>query len=174
MIRQARDDKGLSNKDLADALGWRITRVIDMLSAGRPLRRVNAVKLLRATRGFQIQGLKADLRAKAQEANRKIDSILPVLEKPVLSAPALIAAAHIPVIAARLAEIMCESWPGRDKKWRAILASKLELALKKAAPEMAYMFCQMFTDSPNRKAIQWMISGYQKQFETMNAILEEK
>jgi hypothetical protein len=174
MIRQARDDKGLFNQDLADALGWSTTRVVDMLSAGRPLRRANAVELLRAIRRSKVQGLKSEARPKAEEANKKIDSVLPVLEKPTLSAPALIAAVHIPVIAEHLAGIICKLHAGMDKKRRARLAADLEYALKKLAPEMAYMFVQLFTYSPNRKAIQWMVSGYSKQFEAMGVIFEER
>jgi hypothetical protein len=175
LIRQVREDKGLTNEDLADALHWRkTTRVVAMLSYGRPLRRVNAVELLRAVRRTNVQGLRPDARTRADEANKKIDLVLPGLEKPVLSAPALIAAQHIPVIAGHLADIVSKLHPGMDKKRRARLASDLERALKQVAPEMAYMFCQLFTVSPNRKTIQWMVSGYQKQFETMGVIFEEK
>lgn len=174
MIRLVRDGKALSNQDLADALHWSRTRVVDMLCFGRPLRRANAVELLRAIRRSKIPGSKADARAKAEEANKKIDLLLPTLEKPSLSAPALIAAVHIPAIAAHLADIVSKLHPGMDMKRRARLADDLERALKQAAPEMAYMFCQLFTDSPSRKAIQWMISGYRKQFETMGVIFEEK
>jgi hypothetical protein len=174
MIRQVRDWKGLPNQDLADALHWSKTRVVGMLSAGRPMRRDNAVELLRAIRRSKIQGSKADARAKAEEANKKIDLVLPVLEKPTFSAPALIAAAHIPVIATHLADIVANLHPGMDKKRRARLANDLERALKQLAPEMAHVFFQMFTDSPSRKAIQWMVSGYHKQFETMGVILKEK
>lgn len=174
MIRHARDNKGLSNKDLADALRWRITRVVDQLSGGRPLRRANAVDLLRAVRRTKAQGLTGDASAKAKEADKKIDSALPVLEKPTLSAPALIAAVHIPVIAEHLADIICNLRPGMDKKRRVRLAADLEYALKKLAPEMAYMFVQLFTFSPNRKSIQWMVGGYSKQFEAMGVIFEER
>lgn len=174
LIRQAREEKGLTNEDLADALDWQTTRVVAMLSFGRPLRRVNAVELLRAIRRTNVRGLKPDARSQADEANKKIDSLLPTLTKPILSAPALIAAPHIPIIAAHLADIVSALHPGMDKKRRARLADDLERALRQAAPEMAYMFCQLFTDSPSRKAIRWMIGGYEKQFETMGVIFEEK
>jgi hypothetical protein len=174
LIRQAREDKGLTNEDLADALDWETTRVVAMLSYGRPLRRVNAVELLRAVRRIKVQGLTADARAKAEEVHKRIDSVLPVLEKPTLSAPALIAAVHIPVIAEHLADIICGLHPGMDKKRHARLATDLEYALKKLAPEMAYMFVQLFTLSPKPKAIQWMVSGYAKRFEAMGVIFEER
>lgn len=174
LIRQARDDKGLMNEDLADTLHWKTTRVVAMLSYGRPLRRVNAVQLFRAVRTTKVQGLKAAARVKAEEANKKIDSLLPVLEQPVLSAPALIAGQHIPVIASHLADIMCRMHPGRDKKRQALLAGDLERALRQAAPEMTFMFLQLFTESPSRKAIQWMISAYRKQLKTMGIRFEEE
>jgi hypothetical protein len=174
MIRQFRDQKGLSNQDLAHALRWRKTRVVDMLSVGRPLRRANAVELLRAIRRSKVQGSKANAGTKAEAANKSIDLVLPGLEKPTILAPALIAAVHIPEIAAHLADIICELHPGMGKARQARLAIDLERALKRSAPEMAYMFCQLFTDSPKRKAIQWMISGYRKQFEAMGVIFEEE
>lgn len=174
MIRQCRDQKGLSNQDLAAALHWRKTRVVDMLSIGRPLGRTNATKLLRAIRKTNVRGSGADARADVDKANKAIDLVLPGLGRPVLLPPALIAVRHISAVAAHLATIVSKLHPGMDKKQRAVLANDLERALKRVAPEMAYMFYQRFADSRNTKTMRWIMSGHRRQLEALGVELGGK
>jgi hypothetical protein len=174
LIRRWREQKGLNNQDLAYALDWRKTRVVDMLSAGRPLRRSNVVELLRAMRKAKARTLQGDARAETQGANDAIDRELRRLQNRPLSPPALIAASDIRAVAAHLAAVMSEGTPGIGKKRSLLLAQQLERALRRAAPEMAYMFYKLFADSRKTNAMGWIISGYSRQLEAMGVELKGK
>lgn len=174
MLRDFRDGKGLKNRELAHLLGWGVSRVVDLLASGRPLRRSNAIVLLRALRTAPVSGVPGrEARRKARKVNEVIDSILPGLERPVLYPPALIPAPVIPAVAAHLADIMSNT-PGTDKKRRAVLTKRLERALIRAAPEMAYMFCQYFADWANSSGVEAVVNGYRRQLHAMGLPFKEK
>jgi hypothetical protein len=64
--------------------------------------------------------------------------------------------------------------PGTGKKQTALLAQELARALKRAAPEMAYMFYQSFSDLRKTKAMKWIIGGYIKQLVALGVALEDR
>jgi hypothetical protein len=175
MLRHCRDLKNLSNQELAAILDWPTVRIVGILSAGRPLRRTKAVEVFRALRKADVYGLpRREARVKAHEVNELIDRVLPGVEMPVQPPPALIPALMIPAVAARLAATVFPQRSGLGEKRRADLADGLARALKRAAPEMAFMFCQYFPDWTNSKGAAWVVRGYRKQLESMGFVFKEK
>ena len=173
LIRRWRNQKGLTNQHLADAVRWRITRVVDMLSVGRPLRRSNVIELLGAIRRVKSRTLQSGARSQAAGVDRAIDLELRRLRTRASLPPALIAAEHITAIAAHLGAIMYEERPGRGKKRSLQVARDLERGLRRASPEMAYKFYTLFADARRTKEVKRIVNGYRKQLEAMGIKLDE-
>jgi hypothetical protein len=171
--------KGLTQQQLANDLRWELRRVVDTLAKGRPLRAPNAEKLFRALRKARPRR-KTRSRSSSQDqatvtnANRIVDAALASLDKRPLPPAALVPRWAVRNVAEYLAYTMSQLQPAVGAKARKLVAEGLERALNGAAPSMTFMFCQLFGDWTESRAVRAAVDGYRKELLAMGFVFEKE